>query len=78
MDHPIKIDDESGGDVSYLFCQIYVQVPKSDGDRIILTFNKAPFSLDANELVLERGGKIEETSLGQIVTLPIDIKVSVR
>jgi len=74
QDSPIKIDDETRGDVAYLFCQIHVQVPGRDGPGLILTFNKAPFSPHAKQLVRERGGTIDETSMGQMVTLHTDIK----
>ncbi len=74
QDQLIKIDDENSGDVSYLFCQIHARLPDPHGKEIILTFDKAPFGLAARELIIERDGTIEETWLGPIVTLPIDIK----
>ena len=44
QDHAIKIDDQNG-DVTHLFCQLFVQVPERNGTSFTLTMHNAPLSL---------------------------------
>jgi hypothetical protein len=73
LDHPIKIDAQTAQDVSRLFCNIFVQVSNVDAEKMTLTFIDAPFNGDAKELVIIHGGNIQETQMGLIVSLPINL-----
>jgi hypothetical protein len=70
-DLPIKVDDQSGNDVSHLFCQIFVRVPERHGTAFILTMQNAPLSADGRDLIEEHGGQLTHTPFDQTVTLPL-------
>jgi hypothetical protein len=74
QDHPIRIDDETSGNVARQFCQVYVQVPDQDLDEIVLTLSLVPSDRRLIELINERDGEIEETPGGLIATIPMNIQ----
>ena len=73
QDQTIKIDDQDN-DVSHLFCHLYVSVPTRGGDAITLTMHRPPLGAAAEDLITRRGGEIEDTPVGPIVTIRLDIK----